>query len=299
MSDRYEAMQLFVQVTEAGSLSAAARAQRLPLATVSRRIADLERRLGAPLFARASRRLALTEGGRRYLDGCRRVLADVQDLEAAILGEHGAPSGEISITAPIVFGRTHVLPLLTEFLHLFPSVRAKLLLVDRTVNIVDEGIDLAVRFGELPSSSLMARPFGRVRRVVCASPTYWAARGVAAEPKDLLEHDIVAFAGLAGDVWRFATASGEVAVDLTPRLAVNTAEAAIDAAEAGLGVSRLLSYQVAGAVEAGRLVPALTAFEGPALPGHLVHAGGRFVPARLRALIDFVAPRLRKQLGRD
>lgn len=297
MSDRYEAMRLFAQVAEAESFSSAARSLRMPLATVSRRIADLERRLGAPLFARSSRRLTLTESGRRYLDGCRRVLADVQDLEAAILGELGAPSGEIALTAPIVFGRTHVLPVLSEFLHLFPAVRARLLLVDRSVNIVDEGIDLAVRFGDLPNSSLIAKGFGEVRRVVCASPAYLARRGVPARPADLTAHDIVSFGSLFGETWRFADSAGQIAVDLTPRLAVNTAEAAIDAAAAGLGVTRILSYQVEDAVGQERLMPILKAFEGPGLPGHLVHAGGRFMPARLRALIDFAAPRLRERLG--
>ncbi len=244
---------------------------------MSRKIADLERRLGAPLLIRSARRLTLTEGGQRYLDGCRRILLDVDDLENAVAGAHGTPVGDIAVSAPIVFGRVHVLPVLTEFLGSFPAIRARLVLLDRMVNLIDEGIDAAIRFGELQSSSLVAKRFGEVRRVVCASPAHLDRRSGPSVPDDLTEHAIISFSDGPGAVrWGFRSRAGLLAVELRPKLVVNSAEAAIAAALAGLGVTRVLSYQV--------------------IFGDIVHVGGHFLPARLRAFIDFMHPRLRARL---
>jgi DNA-binding transcriptional LysR family regulator len=289
MVDQFAAMRLFVRVAEAGSFTAAAKIHATPLATVSRQIAVLERRLGLPLFRRAARRLVLTEAGQAYLSGARRILGEVAELDASLAGQNASPQGLLAVTAPVAFGRLHVIPIVTEYLAANPHVRIRLLLLDRVVNLVEEGLDLAIRFGP-PDESLVARPFGEQRSVVCASPDYLARRGAPDTPADLAAHDIVAFASVDEPVWRFA---GNVAMRLAPRLVVNTAEAALDAAMLGVGIVRVMSYQASAGLHAGRLVRILEPYEPAPLPGHLVCPGGRHVPARLRSFVDAVLPRLR------
>ena len=295
--DRIETMGLFVAIADAGSLAGAARRLRLPVQSVSRKLQALEDHLGARLLTRTTRRLALTEEGRHYVDACRRILADVEEAERGVAGRHDEPRGALAVTAPVVFGRLHVLPALMAFLGAFRGVQARLVLVDRVVDLVEEGIDVAVRIGALPDSSLIALRVGVLRRVICASPAYLADRGVPARPQDLADHDCITFAGISStDRWHFRDEGRELSVPVRSRLVVTTAEAAVDAAVAGLGVVRLLSYQVAAAIAEGRLRLILQPFDPSEVPVHLVSVETRFAPARVRAFLDFAAPRLRARL---
>lgn len=295
--DRFEAMTLLVASVDAGSLSAAARRLGVPLATMSRKVSELESRLRTRLLVRSTRRLALTDAGRSYVEACRRILDEVAEAERAAAGEYRAPRGDLAISAPVVFGRLHVLPIVVEFLKAHAQIDARLALADRVVNLLEERLDVALRIGELPDSSLVAIRVGAIRQVVCASPAYFAARGAPQRPADLARHDCITFEGIASPAaWTFAARKPIVAT-LRSRLAVNSAEAAIDAAIAGLGVTRVLSYQVAAALREGTLVPALEGYESAPSPVSLVHAGGRLLPLKLRAFLDFAAPRLRERLA--
>jgi DNA-binding transcriptional LysR family regulator len=293
-------MRVLVTAVETGSLSAAGRRLGMPLATVSRKVSDLEAHLATRLLTRSTRKLALTDAGRLYVAACRRILEDVEDAERAASGEYSAPKGELIITAPIVFGRLHVVPIVIEFLKAYPDIDVRLVLADRVVNLLEERVDLAVRIGELPDSSLVATRVGSIRRVVCASPVYLAARGVPMRPPDLRRHDCITFDGLASpEAWRFATGSSAVSVAIHSRLVVSTAEAAIDAAIAGLGVTLVLSYQAAEGIGSGMLDVVLRDFEPSPSPVSLVFAGHRLFPQKLRAFLDFAAPRLRAELSRE
>jgi DNA-binding transcriptional LysR family regulator len=296
--DRLEAMRVFITVAEAGSLSAAAGRLGASLTTVSRKVMALEEHVGVRLITRTTRRLALTEPGRRYLETCRGVIADLDEAEQSLVGEHGEPRGELAVTAPVVFGRLHVLPVVIEFLRSFPQVNLGLLLLDRTVDLIEEEQDVAVRIGELPDSSLIATRVGAIRRIVCVSPAYLEARGVPQAPEDLAAHDCITFTAVAhSDRWAFAGARGERRVPIHSRLVVNTAEAAVDAAVAGLGITRVLSYQAANAIATGALRVLLQDFEPPAMPVSLIHREARFPPARVRSFVTFATARLRHRLG--
>lgn len=296
--DRLESMSILVAVVEAGSLSAASRRLGRPLTTVSRRISELEAHLGTRLLKRSSRRLSLTDAGRAYVAACKRILDDVKEAERAAVGEYSAPRGELTITAPMVFGRLHVLPVVSEFLKAYPEIRIRMMLADRVVNLFEDPVDLAVRIGDLPDSSLVATRVGAVRRVVCASPAYFSGRGVPKSPGDLGAHDCVTFEGfMAPDAWTFAIGRSQSSVPIHSRLVVNTAEAAIDAAIAGVGITRVLSYQIATAMQAGTLAIALQEFEPPPWPVSLVYGGGRLLPLKLRAFLDFTARRLKARLA--
>lgn len=296
--DRLESMSILLAVVEAGSLSAAARRLGMPLATVSRKVSELEAHLKARLLIRSSRQVALTDAGRSYVAACKRILEEVSEAERAAAGEYSAPRGDLIITAPLVFGRLHVLPIVTDFLGAFPDIDVRLSLADRVVNILEEHVDVAVRIGELPDSSLVARRVGSIRRIVCASPAYLAKRGTPKLPGNLAAHDCVTFEGLMSpDVWSFATGKAMTSIAIRSRLVVNTAEAAIDAAIAGIGVTRVLSYQAAAALRAGTLAVVLREFEPQPLPVNLVHAGQPLLPLKLRAFLDFAAPRVRAALS--
>jgi DNA-binding transcriptional LysR family regulator len=290
-------MSLFVAAVEAGSLSAAGRRFGIPLATVSRKVSDLERHLKTRLLNRSTRQLTLTDAGHAYLAACRRILEEVGEAERIAAGEYSAPTGELIVTAPIVFGRLHVLPVVIGFLAAYPDVAIRLMLVDRITQLTEEHIDLAVRIGKLPDSSLVATRIGSIRRVVCASPAYLAEHGTPETPKDLAAHSCITFEGLtAPAAWTFATGKTELSVPIRSRLRVNTAEAAIDAAIAGVGMTRVLSYQITAAVRSDTLRTVLEAFEPQPWPVSLVHAGQDLLPVKLRAFLDFAAPRLKKRL---
>lgn len=298
--DRLESMSILLEVVEAGSLSAAGRRVGMPLATVSRKVSELETHLGTRLFNRSSRRLMLTDVGRTYVAACKRILEDVGDAERAASGEYSAPKGDLVVTAPIVFGRLHVLPVAMEFLKAFPDINIRMVLADHAVNLLEDQIDLAVRIGALPDSSLIAARVGSIRRVVCGSPGYFAKRGVPQSPSELDAHDCVAFEGLMSPVsWTFTIGGSDVSVAIHARLIVNTAEAAIDAAIAEVGITRVLSYQIASAVWAGALVVVLQKFEPVPWPVSLVYPGQRPVPLKLRAFLDFAAPRLKARLSQS
>jgi DNA-binding transcriptional LysR family regulator len=295
--DRFEAMSAFVAVVEAGGFSAAARRLRLPLATVSRKVSDLERRLRVRLLNRTTRQVVPTDHGRQFFGACRRILSELDEAERTASGEFQAPRGELVVAAPIVFGRLHVVPVVTAFLKTCPEINIRLLLADRVVPLLEERIDVAVRIGKLADSSMIATPIGTIGRVVCASPAYLAAHGAPAHPKALAAHDCISFTGTgtAAD-WSLRIGRSTRPMAVHPRLTVTTAEAAIDAAIAGAGITQVLAYQVAQPLRSGRLVRILRAFEPPMSPAHLVHTSGRLMPLKLRAFLDFAGPRLRAEL---
>ena len=296
--DRLEAMSALLATVEAGSLSGASRKLGMPLATLSRKVSELETHLRTRLVTRTSRRLILTDAGRSYVAACKRILDDVREAERAAAGEYSAPRGELIITAPIVFGRLHVLPVVIEFLNTYPEIDVRLTLADRVVNLQEDHVDLAVRIGELPDSSLVAMRVGSIGRVVCGSPAYFAERGTPKRPNELSKHDCITFNGLTSpEAWIFLSGKGTISVAVHSRLIVNTAEAAIDAAITGLGITRVLSYQVADAVRTGALLLALREFEPPPVPVSLVHAGQGRLALKLRAILDFAAPRLKARLS--
>jgi DNA-binding transcriptional LysR family regulator len=295
--DRFDAMSTLVAVVEQGSLSAASRHLRVPLPTVSRKISELEAHLNARLLTRTNRKIMLTEAGRAYLDAAREILGRVEEAERTASGEYSAPKGEMTMTAPIVFGRLHVLSVVLEFLKTYPDITLRLVLGDRLTNLVEDHIDVALRIGNLPDSNLMAIRLGAIRRTVYASPDYVARHGMAAHPRELIDHDCVSFEVMTSSrSWIFQQGKKEFSVPVRSRLSVNTAEAAVDAAVSGIGLTRVLAYQAARAVEAGLLVPVLEEFELPAPPVHLVYLPQGLVPLKLRAFLDFATPRLRAVL---
>jgi DNA-binding transcriptional LysR family regulator len=296
--DRLESMATLLAAVEAGSLSAASRKLGMPLATVSRKVSELESHLRTRLLNRTSRRLTLTDAGRAYVAACKRILEDIGAAERAAAGEYSAPRGELIMTAPIVFGRLHVLPVVIEFLQAFPEIDVRLALADRVVNLLEDHADLALRIGELPDSSLVATRLGAIRRVVCASPRYLAARGTPKSPGDLAAHDCITFGGLtSAHEWTFPVGKSAKPVAVHSRLVVNTAEAAVDAAVASIGITRVLSYQAAAAVRAGTLMTLLRAFEPPPSPVSLVYTGQPLLPLKLRAFLDFATPRLKARIA--
>jgi len=295
--NRLEAMEVLITVIDAGSLSAAGRKLGMPLATVSRKISDLEAELKTRLLTRSTRQLTLTEAGRGYVAACRRILEDVSEAERAAAGEYSAPRGELVLTAPVVFGRLHVLPVLIQFLQAYPQINVRLALGDGIVNLLEAHVDLALRIGPLPDSGLIATKVGSIRRVVCASPTYLAKSGVPATPHDLAGHACVSFEVFAtANTWRFNVDGIDLTVPIHPRLTVSTAEAAVDAASAGLGVTCVLSYQIEAALRAGALRLLLESFEPPPLPVSFLYSSQGRLPLKLRALLDFAAPRLTARL---
>lgn len=296
--DRLDAMSILHAVVETGNLSAAGRRLGVPLSTVSRKVSDLEAHLGARLLIRSTRSISLTEVGKAYVLATRRILEDLAEAERAAAGEYAVVKGELVITAPIVFGRLHILPIVTDFLQAYPETDVKLVLVDRLLHLADEHIDLALRIATLPDSSDVAVKVGTIRRVVCASPSYMERRGRPQNPAELADHDVVTFSAFAlSEAWTFG--SGAAARPATPRsrLTVNTAEAAIDAAIAGVGMTRVLSYQIAEAVRAGRLVTVLDDHAPDPVPVSLVYRGQEMLPRKLRAFINFATPRLKAALS--
>ena len=298
--NRLESMSILVAVVDSGSLSAAARRLDMPLATVSRKVGELESHLKTRLLHRTTRQLSLTEAGSSYVAACRRILEEIGEAERAATGEYAAPRGELVVTAPVVFGRLHVVPVVADFLAHYPEIDVSLVLTDRVVHLMDEHADVALRIGELPDSSLMATRVGTVRRIICASPAYLEKHGVPAGPHDLSGHECITFEVLASmRAWVFGSGKSELSVPVHSRLAVNTAEAAIEAAILGVGLTRVLSYQVADAIRDNTLCVVLSAFESAPLPVNLVHKGQAPLPLKLRAFLDFVTPRLRMRTSRE
>jgi DNA-binding transcriptional LysR family regulator len=290
--DRIEDIEVFAEVAGQGSFTAAARRLNRSPTAITRAVADLEARLGVRLLNRTTRAVSLTDAGERFLVGARRVLADLSEIEQAAAGLGASPRGELSVTAPILFGRLHVLPVVTEFLGAFPDVTVRLMLFDRPVDLVEEGIDAAVRIGALADSSAIATGLGHLRRVVVAAPDYLARHGTPERPDDIAGHDVIVFGGIGGQQWEFA---GKI-VRVVPRLTVTTAEAAIDAVTAGIGITRVFSYQAVDALARGTVMRILAEYEGDEIPVHLLYPGGAHRPPKLRAFVDYAAPRLRQRL---
>jgi DNA-binding transcriptional LysR family regulator len=296
--DRFQEMQVFLAVAEEQGFAAAARRLNMSPPSVTRAVAALEERIGTLLLARTTRSVHITEAGQRYVEDCRRILAELEEAEESAAGSHAIARGQLTLTAPVLFGELFVTPVLVDYLEQHPAVSIKALLVDRVVSMVDEGIDVAVRIGNLPDSGLHTVKVGEVRLVVCASPAYLNQHGRPQHPDQLLQARVVeaASSSLVSD-WRFAGPEGSLSVRPEPRLVVTANQAAINAACLGWGLTRVLSYQVAGKVAAGELEIVLEHFELPPLPIHVVYQGGRKVPAKVRTFVDFCAQRLGQDLA--
>lgn len=293
--DRFQEMQVFMAVAHDQGFAAAARRLGLSAASVTRAVAALEVRIGAQLLIRTTRTVQLTEAGQRYLEDCRRILADIQDAEESAAGSHADPRGQLTITAPVLFGDLYVTPVVVGFLEQYPQVSINALLVDRVVSLVEEGVDVAVRIGELPDSSQFAIAVGEVRRVVCGSADYLRRFGHPLHPEELARARIIATSAIGQQrSWPFMAAGASMSVRLEPRMVVTANQAAITAATLGLGLTRVLSYQVADKVAAGELEIVLEDFELPPLPIHVVYQGGRKAPARVRSFVDYAVQALRE-----
>jgi DNA-binding transcriptional LysR family regulator len=287
--DRIDAMQAFVAVADLEGFAPAARRLKLSPSAVTRLIAALEERLGARLLQRTTRSVTLTDAGSRYLERARRILADVEEAERAAEGERTRPSGRLVVSAPLGFGRLHVSEVMSAYLKRYPEVSAELRLEDRVINLVEDGIDLAVRIGHLADSTLVARHVGEMRRIVVASPAYLKARGEPTTPEAIAAHDTIQFGSTVGIVdWRFLAAGKEVRITYNPRFSSNSSDAAIQYAAEGGGLTRVMAYQAAEALKAGKLKIVLEKFELPAVPIHIVYPTSRLLSAKVRTFIDLV-----------
>jgi DNA-binding transcriptional LysR family regulator len=292
--DRLQAMTTFVAVVDSGGFASAARKLNLSPPVVTRAVAELEERLGLRLLTRTTRIVRVTDAGARFAADCRRILADIDEAETTAAGTHAAPRGTLTLTAPALFGQLHVMPILVGYLQQYPEVDAQCLFLDRVVNVVEEGVDVAVRIGELPDSSLQAIRVGRVRRVLVAAPAYLGTQGVPKRPEDLARHTVVSVSGVTPvSEWRFNDAGRPLLQRLQPRLRTTTNDSAIAAAVAGLGITRLLSYQVATHLRSGALQVLLEDFEATPLPVHVVHHEGRRATQKVRAFVDLAVDTLR------
>lgn len=297
--DRLEAMRILLRVADTGSFSAASRDLGVPLATVSRKVSELEAHLGARLLVRTTRKVALTDTGEAYLVSARRILEDIEEAERTASGEFQAPRGELTLTAPVFFGRLHILPVVADFLAAHPEINVRLLLSDRNLHLLDEHVDMAVRIGRLPDSTMIATTIGSMRTVVCASPELIDAHGLPGRPEDLAALPCVNFEFLSpASSWLFRLPeTGKPAdVAFSPRLSVSTAEAAVDAAAQGVGATRVLHYQCAERVRDGALRIILEDFEVEPVPVHLIHAARGTLPSKMRVFLDFAVPALRAKL---
>jgi DNA-binding transcriptional LysR family regulator len=299
--DRIDAMKVFVAAVDEGSLAGAGRRLRRSPAAVSRAIAFLEAHVGAELLHRTTRSLKLSEAGERYVAACRRVLVELEEADISAGSERSAPRGTLTLTAPVITGEDVLRPVLDAFMNEYPTVSARLYLLDRQVNLIDEGIDVALRIAHLADSSFVAVRLGEVRRVVAASPGYLARHPVIAKPDDLAKHQIIAMTHFGLDSWSFPPLQGSSvprAVQFTPRLVVNTVRGAVASAAEGHGVTRLFSYHIADEIREGRLQILLGKDEHPPLPAHLLAPQGRFSVPKVRAFVDFAVPRLKRYFTR-
>lgn len=292
--DRFRSIEVFVRVAERGGFAAAARDLAMSPPAVTRAISALEARIGTRLLHRTTRLVRLTEAGARFLEDSLGVLADLRAAEEAAVGSHGTPRGELRITAPMLFGRLYVTPVLGDFLERYPEVTCQTLFLDRSVNLMDEGLDVAVRIGELADSSLTAIRVGSVRWVTFAAPDYLARYGTPEHPRDLTNHRLIQSVSVSGArEWAFTEEGQPFQIKIEPRLRMNTNDAVVALAARGWGISRLLSYQIAPDLALGRLRAVLVGFETPAIPIHVVHQEGRMASSKVRACVDFLVERLR------
>lgn len=292
--DRFHLLNVFVAVAEAESFAGAARRLRLSPPAVTRAVVALEERLGVRLLTRTTRVVRVTEAGARYLEDARRIMVEMDEADAAAAGVNATPQGHLAVTAPVLFGKLYVMPIVTEYQSIFAQTSLSALFVDRLVNLVEEGIDVGIRIGELPDSSLRAIRVGRVRRVIVGAPAYFDEHGVPETPEALARHRLVVSSGLSPtNDWSFESAGGKRSVRVQPRIVVNTNDAPLEAAKAGYGLTRLLSYQVAPELNSGELRAVLADCEGPDLPVHVVHREGRHRSSKVRSFVDLAVERLR------
>jgi DNA-binding transcriptional LysR family regulator len=296
--DRVELMSLAVSIAEAGSLSATSRKLGMPIPTVSRKLSDLEARLRTQLFNRSSRRLSLTDAGRSYIEACKRILEQVDDAEREASGEYRVPTGDMTVTSPWGIGHLHLLPLSCEFQKAYPDIGLRLLLTDRVLNPVETSVDVSIRIGPLSDSSLIAKRVGSVRVIACASPDYLAARGRPLTSADLVRHDCITIdeTGVPRS-WAFMEGGQEISAPIRSRLTVSTSEAAVEAAVAGSGIARVMSYKMEAARRLGALILLLEDFEKDPLPVHILYTERKPMPLKLRVFLDWLAPRLKARLA--
>ena len=294
--DRLYLMTVYVAVAEEESFAGAARRLGMSPPAVTRAIAALEDRLGVKLLNRTTRHVRATEAGERYLDDARRVIAAADEADEAAVGINAQPRGHMTVTAPVLFGRMYVMPGIVNYLQQHPDTSVSALFLDRVVNMLEEGVDVGIRIGELSDSSYRALRVGHVRRVLCAAPSYLQRRGIPQVPQDLKQHDVIVASSLSQNIeWRFVDQGEPSSVRIKPRLTVSSNDGAIEAATLGLGVTRLMSYQVAPMLAAGALKVVLSEFESPRVPIHIIHREGRHASAKMRAFIDLMAERLRSE----
>ncbi len=290
-------MSVLLAVAETGSISAASRRLKVPLATISRKVSDLEAHLKVRLLMRSNRNISLTNAGQSFVAASRRILQELGDAERDASGENVALKGELVLSAPIALGRFYLLPVVMDFLNDYPSIDVRMMLVDRRLNLIENNIDIGLRVGELEDFSLIAKKVGTVRRVVCGSPAYLARRGTPKTPADLKSHDCITFENtLSPDTWEFNVGKGKKSFPIHSRLVVSTAEAAIDAAVGGLGLTRMLDYQIAAQRRSGALKFVLESFRSSPKPVHLIYEAGRHLPVKIRTFLDYAAPRLKKTI---
>jgi DNA-binding transcriptional LysR family regulator len=292
--DRFHLMTVFVAVAEEEGFAAAARRLSMSPPAVTRAIAFLEKRLGVRLLTRTTRLVRTTDAGARYLEDARRILLEADEADEAAAGINATPRGHLSVTAPVLFGKIYVMPLITAYQTTFKETTVSALFVDRVVSLLEEGLDVGIRIGPLPDSSLRAVRVGQVRRVVCASPAYLKKHGSPKSPADLAQHSIIAATSVsAGSEWTFLEGTKKISVRLSPRIFVNTNDGALEAAKGGFGLVRLISYQVANELAAGTLNTVLTSIEEASLPVHVIHREGRHGSAKVRSFVDLSVARLR------
>ncbi len=292
--DKLEAMRVFIEVAECQSFVAASRKLDLSAPAVTRSIFQLEKTLAVRLFNRTTRHVRLTDSGARFFEDAKRILEDVEQALATASGSYAEPKGVLSVTAPVLFGQIHVAPILTEYLQQNPSVSVRAVFYDRISNILDEGLDVAIRIGHLKDSSIYATPVGSVQRLVCASPSYLQKHGIPRHPYELKDHEIIQASTVeASSSWQFESSTGKESVKLTPRLHCSQNGAAITAAKQGFGITRLMSYQVGEELKSGSLTRILQDYENKPLPVNIVHLEGRQANAKIRAFIDLATERLR------
>ncbi len=295
--DRFNELKVFISVAESGGFAKAAARLRSSPPAVTRTVAALEQRVGVQLFNRTTRMVSMTEAGRRFLEHARRILTDLDVAESELAGESTMPSGHLTITSPVTMGRMMLPSIVTDFLHAHPLVTAKVLLFDRITNLIEEGIDVGLRVGQLPDSSIIARHVGEVRRIIVASPTYLSKHGRPKDPTDLKRHSMIAFTGLLPNrEWIFGEGKTARRITLKPRFEINDAAAAIAAAEGGGGITIALSYMVARQIGERRLQQVLGSFAPSAVPVQLVYPESRLVAPKVRAFVDYAAPKLRSAL---
>ena len=296
--DRLDAMAVLLAVADAGSLSGAGRALGIPLTTISRKISDLEGHVGAQLLDRSARKVTLTDAGAAFVSACKAILKDVEDAERTAAGEYKAPRGTVTVGMPAAFARLHFLPVLSEFILAYPEIDVRMVFTEVMEHLHESPMDLGVQIGEAGATGLIATPLGPVRRVVCGSPQYLATRRPPTHPRDLSAHASVTIEGPSSEIiWAFQEASCVLAIPVHSRLSVTTADAAIDAAIAGVGLTQVWSYQVEKLVHYGLLEIVLSAFQLEPVPINLAYKDSDRVPLKLRALVDFTLPRLRERLA--